>query len=212
VTDPLEVDERAKLLVELWKQTVEVQKHFNDICWRIRGLALTALTFALGAAALAVHQPVTVHLLWTHLQLSVIITVFGFVLWRAFYYVDRRWYHQLLKGSVGHGQDLEKAIQAYVPAAGLTLAISAASPYDGRSWRLKKTPIDSTKKLRRFYDVVSVLLILFAIGLQLGGSSGADKSTAKTPATRPTAALPTPSPTTSPSALPKLIPGSSRPP
>ena len=46
-------DEKVGHYIEIWKQTVTVQQHFNDIEWRIRGLALTAATFALGAAAIA---------------------------------------------------------------------------------------------------------------------------------------------------------------
>lgn len=38
-------DDRVRHYIELWKQTVAVQQHFNDLEWRIRQLALTALTF-----------------------------------------------------------------------------------------------------------------------------------------------------------------------
>jgi hypothetical protein len=171
VSSPLDEENHAKLLVELWKQTVAVQQHFNDLCWRIRGLALTALTFTLGAAALAAREPVDVALFGADLRLSVIIIGAGFVLWRAFYYVDRRWYHQLLKGAVKHGEDLERELRTLVPAAGLTTAISDASPYDGRSWRGQRQPIKSTKKLQRFYGVVSLLLLAFAAALQLADAA-----------------------------------------
>jgi hypothetical protein len=50
----VEEDERVKAYVEMWKQAIDLQKHFNDIEMRVRGLALTALTFALGGATLAV--------------------------------------------------------------------------------------------------------------------------------------------------------------
>jgi hypothetical protein len=180
VTSPLTDEEHAKLLVELWKQTVAVQQHFNDLCWRIRGLALTALTFTLGAAAVAAREPVDIALLGADLRLSVIIISAGSVLWSAFYYVDRWWYHQLLRGSVKHGHDLEVAMRAYVPAAGLTTTISDASPYPGRSWRGKRQLIDSSKKLQRFYGVVILLLLAFAIALQVAdtASDAGDKPTA----------------------------------
>ncbi len=53
-SDPgLTVNERVGHYVEMWKKTVDVQQHFNDIEWRIRGLALTTATFAVGAAGVA---------------------------------------------------------------------------------------------------------------------------------------------------------------
>lgn len=185
MTSPLADEEHAKLLVELWKQTIAVQQHFNDLCWRIRGLALTALTFTLGAAALAAREPVDdVALFGVELQLSVIIAGAGLVLWQAFYYVDRRWYHQLLKGSVKHGEELEKELQAFVPAAGLTKSISDASPYDGRSWRGRRRSINSTMKLQRFYRAVTLLLVAFAVALQFGGTTSATEPASVAP--RPT--------------------------
>ena len=39
---PLSDDEKVKHYIELWKQTVTVQQHFNDLEWRIRGLTLDA--------------------------------------------------------------------------------------------------------------------------------------------------------------------------
>ncbi len=46
-------DQEIGHYIDMWKQAVEVQMHFNDIEWRIRGLALTVATFALGAAGVA---------------------------------------------------------------------------------------------------------------------------------------------------------------
>ena len=44
------VDKRNKLLVEIWKQAVETQKHFNDMCVKSRQLGLTFVAASLGAA------------------------------------------------------------------------------------------------------------------------------------------------------------------
>ncbi|WP_344067846.1 hypothetical protein [Nostocoides vanveenii] len=51
--DRMTLDQEVGHYIEMWKQSVEVQMHFNDIEWRIRGLALTVATFALGAAGVA---------------------------------------------------------------------------------------------------------------------------------------------------------------
>jgi len=162
-------DEQAKLLVELWKQTVTVQQHFNDLSWRIRGLALTALTFTLGAAAVAAQEAVVVQLFGRTFQLSALIMVAGFILWLAFFYVDRLWYHPLLRGSVKHGEALERELQAFAPVAGLTLAISKISPYQSfNPFKFKVVKVHSGSKLMRFYLVVAGLLVVFAFALQVG--------------------------------------------
>src|SRR6266478_2927145 len=44
------VDKRNKLLIEIWKQAVETQKHFNDMCVKSRQLGLTFVAASLGAA------------------------------------------------------------------------------------------------------------------------------------------------------------------
>lgn len=203
----LDPKDEANLYVELWKHTVTVQQHFNDICWRIRGLALTALTFAVGAAALATRERATVALpgRLPDLELSFIIALAGLVLWRSFYYVERRWYHQLLKGSVQHGEQLERALQRYLPEAGLSMAISASSPYQGRvtfrAWPPRqwltfgRQNVNSTGKLQRFYNIVSILLLAFGLALQLGTSSPESApapSLTSTPSATPQPATPTP--------------------
>ena len=42
-------DRRLSHYVDMWKQSVETQQHFNTIEWQIRGLALTVATFALAS-------------------------------------------------------------------------------------------------------------------------------------------------------------------
>ncbi|MBF6169437.1 hypothetical protein IU486_32650 [Streptomyces gardneri] len=106
--------------LEMWKKTVEVQQHFNDLEWRIRGLAMTVLTFAFGAAAVAAKDGTAVKVFGFSLQLSCIVLVLGFVLWLAFYFVDKVWYHQLLTGAVKHGDELEQELRTQLPHAGLT--------------------------------------------------------------------------------------------
>jgi hypothetical protein len=46
------IDKRNKLLIEVWKQAVDTQKHFNDMCVKSRQLGLTFV-----AASLALQLP-----------------------------------------------------------------------------------------------------------------------------------------------------------
>ncbi|MBQ1092407.1 hypothetical protein [Streptomyces sp. B93] len=153
--------------LEMWKQTIAVQQHFNDIGWRIRGLALTALTFALGAAAVAAREKSTIQIFGSDIQLSACISALGFILWFSFYFVDQVWYHRLLVGAVRHGEALEAALQAKLPEAGLTKAISQNSPYTA-NLKVTSFTIHSSAKMRIFYLVGGLTLIVFAVALQMG--------------------------------------------
>jgi len=150
--------ERATLYVEMWKQTVTVQQHFNDIEWRIRGLALTAATFSVGAAGLAVNN--------NHPFPGAAILGVGLVLWYAFYFVDRYWYHPLLIASVMQGHQVEAKIEECgLPGAALTKAISAGSPIDRPTViRIFTRTANRDKKLRSegklvwFYRIGAIAL------------------------------------------------------
>jgi hypothetical protein len=50
VPDDEAVNTRNKLLVDIWKQAVDTQKHFNDMCVKSRQLGLTFVAASLGAA------------------------------------------------------------------------------------------------------------------------------------------------------------------
>lgn len=160
-------DEQIPHYLEMWKQAISVQQHFNDIGWRIRGLALTALTFALGAAAVAAREKSTIQIFGWHIQLSSCISILGLILWFSFYFVDQVWYHRLLRGAVKHGEALEEALRSKLPEAGLTKAISESSPYTA-NLKVASFTIHSSAKMRIFYWIGGLTLIVFAVALQMG--------------------------------------------
>lgn len=170
-------NERCSQYVDLWKQTVQVQQHFNDLEWRIRGLALTAATFALGASAVAAKDGTKFY----GISLGSSVLIAGLILWFGFYFVDRYWYHPLLIGSVKHGEKLEDELQTYLPKAGLTKEITAAShikPPKGLGRIARSTPdntLRSEQKLRIFYWIGAITLILTAIFLQLAACGRTEK-------------------------------------
>ena len=45
-----EIARREALFVEIWKQAIDTQKHFNDMCVKSRQLGLTFVAASLGAA------------------------------------------------------------------------------------------------------------------------------------------------------------------
>lgn len=164
--DSVSETDRIGFYVDLYKQTVETQQHFNDIEWRIRGLALTAATFALGAAGFAAKDQGEI----AGVSLGASVVVVGLILWYAFYFVDRHWYHPLLRASVKHGTLIEKELQKVLPAAGMTQAITEGSTYrPGRVVRLLtggREKMQSDDKLVWFYLVGALALMAVAVGLQ----------------------------------------------
>lgn len=163
----LSEDQRVGHYIEMWKQTVQVNQHFNEIEWRIRGLALTVATFALGAAGLAARDGAEV----LGISLGTLVVGVGLVLWYAFYFVDRAWYHPLLKASVVHAESLEEAIKDTLPLAGLSQQITAGSPYAPNRLvkALSRTTdrMQSDNKLVWFYGVGAAALALVAVLLQI---------------------------------------------
>jgi hypothetical protein len=151
----------------MWKQATQVNQHFNDIEWRIRGLALTVATFSIGAAGVAARDGSTV---W-HFSLGTLLLLVGLLLWYAFYFVDHAWYHQLLRASVRQTEALEQEIAKSLPLAGLAEAITAGSPYVPsrlvRFLRCGSKAMHSTDKLQWFYGVGAAALLLVAVGLQI---------------------------------------------
>ena len=151
----LTVDQRTSHYVDMWKQSVETQQHFNNIEWQIRGLALTVATFALGASGWVAKDGNTIG----PISLGAVAALAGLVLWYAFYFVDRYWYHPLLKAAVEHGSIIEDEIKRDLPQAGMTRTITARSAYKPRglvrwlSGTKKGHEMHSDDKLAWFYKI-----------------------------------------------------------
>lgn len=158
----LSSEDEVKYYIDLYKQHVDVQMHFNDIEWKIRGLALTVATFSLGAAGLAAKDATKVF----GVPLASMVLILGLILWYAFYFVDCAWYHPLLKGAVDKATDIESRIQEFLPLAGMTATITQRSEYKP-PWfvqvLIRKKTMHSGDKLNWFYVIGAVALVLASI-------------------------------------------------
>jgi hypothetical protein len=142
--------EYDKLELEAWKKTIEVQQHFNDLELRIRNIAVTVLAGVFGAVALALQDG--------RFLIVAFLLFAGLIAWLSFYFMDRFWYHQLLKGAVVHAQNIENRLQQKIPGIGLSLAISEASQV-----RLFGVVVRSNRRLDSFYMFIATLLGLGSI-------------------------------------------------
>lgn len=182
-------NEQVSHYIDLYKQSVSVQMHFNDIEWRIRGLALTVATFSLGAAGVAAKDGTQVG----RVSLGTVVLAIGLLLWYAFYFVDKAWYHPLLKAAVDNGTAIEKKISESLPQANMTATITANSGYQTKrvvGFLSRKESMRSADKLVWFYKIGATALALAAIALQVGAMLG----------TSPAKGNPAPAPTPSASA------------
>jgi hypothetical protein len=173
-----------KLRVEVWKQIVDVQKHFNELEMKIRNYALTLVLAVLGAAAVAVQEGVRLEVFGFGFSLASALLAAGTLAWLAFYFMDRHWYHRLLHGAVAQGISLETALAPDIPGIGLTTTIKAASPSSigavddpgatapgldaakERGWH-------SDQKLDAFYFLIAGILVLLALASIGAGTNGA---------------------------------------
>lgn len=138
---------------EVWKVTIEVQKHFNDLGMRVRSIAITVLGAFLAGAGYALKEQQTVAFGSAQISLSGLILGSALVCWGAFYVMDRLWYHRLLKAAVKHGVEVEEALKVTVPLIGLTRTINDESPLFG---------FRAGHRLSIFYSSIAVLLMIAA--------------------------------------------------
>jgi FMN phosphatase YigB (HAD superfamily) len=152
--------------LELWKTSVSVQMHFNDIGWRIRALALTALTFILGATGLVYANTPPLQVGIWHPSLAALVPLLGALVWWAFWFMDARWFHQFLAGSVSDGSRLESLLNQHGVRADLGGAISKASPTS--AWPFPKVR-RSAERLDLFYRVIGIALGAIVLTILLLG-------------------------------------------
>jgi hypothetical protein len=183
---------RDKLIVDIWKQAVDTQKHFNDMCVKSRQLGLTFVAASLGAALYlfirtaptegdAVGSSRSIyayaitfcgHQVVLHVSLAIILAAAAAVF--AVRQLDLGVYHQMLRGAVTFGEDLEeKHIRRLVDLRqGLTQTISHFSRHsdalarkdtNGRYEYFGQDRRNAGEKLRAFYNFVFSFLGALAL-------------------------------------------------
>ncbi|RLC36238.1 hypothetical protein DRH29_04965 [candidate division Kazan bacterium] len=143
---------RSARVVDIWKKTIDVQQHFNDIELKIRNYVITLVVAVFSAAGIAVKENLP--------SLASAVLLFGIVGVFLFCMMDALWYHRLLIGAVRQAQFIERRFAEYLPELALAEAIGKASPFRLWKWR-----IHSTHKLGAFYIIMILLLIMGVVFL-----------------------------------------------
>lgn len=149
--------------LDVWKTIVTVQQHFNDLGWRIRSLAMTALTFVLGATFFGYLNADDVTLGRFTFNPSAFVPILGLAIWLLFWFADGIWYHRLLRGAQKAAGPIEETLKDHGIDAGLSTAITAAS-HEGWAWFGE---MNSTLKLNLFYGMGTVVQVLVAAVITL---------------------------------------------
>jgi hypothetical protein len=147
--------------LEVWKTTLAVQQHFNELSLRVRSIAVTVLGGFLAVAGYALKERATVEFMGRQISLTGAILLAALLCWGAFYVMDRLWYHRLLRAAVQHGRAVEDQLRSAIPTIGLTTTIDEASPI----WGLR-----AGHRLSIFYGFIAVVLWIGA-GTALRASS-----------------------------------------
>lgn len=140
--------------LEVWKHIVSIQQHFNEIGWKIRGLAITALTFILGATFFGFINVNKTEVCGFEFNPSALVPVIGMMIWGLFWFADGVWYHRLLKGAGSAASEVESNLIKHGIRARLSGAITEASH---KKWLGARS--SSYAKLNTFYTIGLLILI-----------------------------------------------------
>jgi len=140
------------ILLEAWKEVVNVQMHFNDMEMKIRSLAVTVIAAISGAIGYLCKEGVD------HQEEFIVLLAFvGVAAWLCFYLMDRFMYHKLLVGAVKSGINLENELKKQGINIDLGERIKIASPL--KDLFGEKFEMHSDQKLDFFYITVPFICI-----------------------------------------------------
>lgn len=147
-----ESNELLKLKISVWEKAIDVQMHFNDLCLKVRSFAVSMLGVLLGAAAITYRFAGYVEFFSFKIPTATIFIAISIVAWMSFYFMDRYWYHELLKGAVHHAQKIEGNLKVSLPEIDLSHSISVQSH--------QSLTMNAAKKLNIFYIVIFIVQVL----------------------------------------------------
>jgi hypothetical protein len=160
--------------IDIWKKIVDVQMHFNELEMKIRNFAVLLLSAFIGAAGLSLKEDIRL----THWNIPLATAILGAAsaVVLLFYFVDRVWYHPLLKGSVFAGLNIEDEIDTAHTMPGIRLTNTIGSHSAVRVPLFKKD-LRSGTKISLFYLSTFALFLglsiatFFAHGAPRGAQS-----------------------------------------
>lgn len=147
-------------VIDVWKKCVDVQQHFNDLEMRIRNFAITVVGALVASISFTYQQGLEMNLFGFVIPAAIGLVIAAIFAWTGFYFMDRHWYHVLLKGAVIHAGTIEEKYREAMPELSLGKTISKHS---GEKI-LFGIKFNSDRRLTAFYVVGFVVLsLVFAV-------------------------------------------------
>ncbi len=159
---PSPPEHRILQLIDIWKKTVDVQQHFNDMEMRIRSYAITVVGAILGGVILVVKEAIFILIFDIQISAAVPLVILALLVGAAFWFMDRHWYHRLLIGSVKQGAIIEERLASVLPEVSLGKVISKESPFTWFGYRFH-----SSDKMNLYYGLWALALIAVMVILAM---------------------------------------------
>lgn len=156
--------------IDIWKETVATQRHFNDLQMQLRSILVTLLTAVVGGAGYAMSQHTEIFIIGQKVTLGTVVAMAGIVALVAIHFFDRG-YYSLLIGAVKNGLEIEKRLQYVCPGIELAHHIQAESQ------KLKFMGVFKFSSLwrnRLFYLTCAAVLVILAVASQYSSSVEVD--------------------------------------
>jgi hypothetical protein len=172
--------EQQKIYVSIWEKIVDPQMHFNEMSVKVRqfGLTFVAAALGLGVVLLSRGQEFALSIPYLggfDLHAIVLLILASAAALYAVSLLDLKVYHRMLRGSVTFGEDFEEHYMKKIfdLEKGMTQAISHYSRHDDATVDKKGTKYhylgkdmrNAENKIRRFYNMSILLLVLTAVVL-----------------------------------------------
>jgi FMN phosphatase YigB (HAD superfamily) len=173
---PADPEQEKKNAIEIWKKCVDVQQHFNDLEMRIRNFAITVVGALIAAVAFTYQQGLSTPVFGYTVPTGLGLITAAIFAWASFFFMDRFWYHALLRGAVDHAGKIEKRYEQEIPGIGLGRTISEASG-DVRFLGIK---MNSSRRLEVFYLAGFAMLLIIFLSLLFANSDRRSQTTSPT--------------------------------
>ncbi|MUH73633.1 SH3 domain-containing protein [Psychrosphaera haliotis] len=182
VPSSIQPHERATLLVEIWKQSTQVQQHFNDVSMKVRKFAIVIFSAVLTGIGLSIHKSVFLQIFSFEISAAVLFAFAGAFVTQLIHFMDTYWYHIFLKSAVDETLKIENKIKPLLKIEKLSDGISKASqsvqvisllglihlPIGYKemfikirlNWLFKAKNVDSSTRHAIFYRWLIMLMIL----------------------------------------------------
>ena len=150
--------DNKEIVFEVWKKSIEVQQHFNDIEMKIRNYALSTFTFIVTALGYLIKEKSIIELENFVIFLPSVVGYVGSIIILAFFFMDKYWYHKLLVGAVKQASEIESKYERLFEEMKLTTKIGEENPIVLPNDK----EIHSSKKITIFYSIIIHVLIFLA--------------------------------------------------